>query len=490
MTSLYPFSNPFSILYIEKRLNILCPYKKGSLMNHTNDMTCGNPLKALILFSLPLIAGNLFQHFYNLMDIAIVGNALGDDALSAVGATSALYGLFLSISFGFTNGFSLVIARYFGAKDEKNLKASIAHTMKMSIMAALILTIIAFFATKPLLALLKTPDIGESYRYISVVLFFLIFTVCYNMFSGILRAVGNSVAPLVFLVIGTLSNIGLDFLFICVFHMGVFGAGLATVMSQAVSCVISGWFLLKKCKNLLPSKEDFRTNASMSKELFTNGLSMALMLSIVSIGSISLQYAVNSLGPVTVTAHTTARKIDETMMLVFFPLSTAAATFCSQNLGAGKPDRIKKGIATAFFIGGAVSVIMTAVTFLYGETLVRLISGSKNSEVIRLGSLYLKYNIPFYFFLIVLVILRSTLQGLGSKILPVIASITELIGKVVFALLLVPQIGYRGVIFSEPVIWIIGAVIVGSGFLVLLTRISHTSYRSCRAISTDPQHAR
>ena len=444
-------------------------------MKHTKDMTVGSPLRALIFFSLPIILGNLFQQFYNLMDISIVGNHLGEDALAAVGATSALYGLFLSLAHGSANGFSLVIARYFGAKDEKNLRVSIAQTLKLSLMVSGILTVLAFVAVRPLLVLLRTPDVELSYRYISVVLSCVLFTVTYNTLSGILRAVGNSMAPLVFLIIGAFLNIGMDYLFICNFGLGVFGAGLATVLSQALSCVFSGIYLMKKCRDIMPKKEDFKSNPAMVKDLMGNGLSMAMMFSIVSIGSITLQYAVNSLGPVTVAAHTTARKIDETMMVVFSPLSTAAATYCSQNLGAGQIDRIKKGIVTAFAVGFSISLVMIAVALTYGEKLVWLISGSDNAEIIALGSRYLRLNVPFFFFLVTLVVLRSTLQSIGYKVLPLVASGVEMIGKVLIALVLVPRTGYMGITLSEPMIWITCSVIVGLNFIYAMVRLNSKS---------------
>ena len=431
-------------------------------------MTVGSPLKALILFSLPIILGNLFQQFYNLMDIAIVGNHLGDTSLAAVGATSALYGLFLSLAHGFANGFSLVIAKYFGARDMKGLRASVAHTFVLSFFIAIILTFVAVFAIKPLLILLKTPDPELSYRYISVVLFAVSVTVFYNSLAGIMRAVGNSLAPLVFLIIGAFCNIGMDYYFICVLDLGVFGAGLATVLSQVISCILSAIYLWKKCRDLLPGKEDFAFNGKLFRTLLINGSSMAMMFSIVSIGSITLQYAVNDLGETTVAAHTTARKIDETMMVMFAPLSTAAATFASQNLGAKKEDRIRKGIFSAFALAFGVSVIAIMITFLFGRELVTTISGSTNPEVINLGTKYLQMNIPFFFFLVTLVVLRSTLQGIGRKIAPLAGSVVEMLGKVAIALFLVPRIGYLGIIVSEPIIWITCSIIVGFDFAIFL----------------------
>ena len=444
-------------------------------MKHTKDMSTGSPLAALILFSLPIILGNLFQQFYNLMDIAIVGNKLGDDALAAVGATAALYGLFLSLAFGAANGFSLVIARYFGSKDMGGLRKAFAHSLKLAVLVAVILTTIAIFFTRPLLILLKTPDVDLSYRYISVVLLGITVTVFYNVFSATLRAVGNSVAPLIFLVIGAFVNVGLDFAFIVIFDMGVFGAGLATVISQVVSCALTLIYMLKVCRDLLPSREDFKFDKALTKDLTVNALSMACMFSIVAIGSITLQFAVNNLGPLTVAAHTTARKIDETMMVVFAPLSMASATFASQNLGAGKTERIKRGIFTAFALGFAISLITIFITFTFGEFLVKRISGSSNHEVISQGFRYLKWNLPFYFFLVALVILRSTLQSIGVKVTPLIASFVEMIGKASIAFFLVPKTGYFGIIISEPIIWFVCSAIVGTSFIYELSKMKKSA---------------
>lgn len=444
-------------------------------MKHTKDMTHGSPLLALILFSLPIILGNLFQQFYNLMDIAIVGNQLGDDSLAAVGATAALYGLFLSLAFGAANGFSIVISRYFGSKDMNGLRKAFAHSLKLAVIVAGILTLAAIFFTRPLLVLLRTPDVELSYRYISVVLLAITVSVFYNVLSATLRAVGNSVAPLIFLVIGAFVNVGLDFAFIVVFNMGVFGAGLATVISQVFSCTLTLIYMLVFCKDLLPKKEDFITDKALTKDLAVNAASMACMFSIVSIGSITLQFAVNNLGPITVAAHTTARKIDETMMVVFAPLSMASATFASQNLGAGKTNRIKRGIFTAFALGCAISLLTILVTFLYGEEMVRRISGSSNPEVISQGVRYLKWNLPFYFFLVGLVILRSTLQSIGVKITPLIASFVEMIGKASIAFFLVPKTGYFGIIISEPIIWFTCSAIVGVSFIYELSKMKKSA---------------
>lgn len=435
-------------------------------MKAANDLTVGKPIRVIILFTIPIIAGNLFQQMYNVADTVIVGHILGEEALAALGATSALYGLFTSIAVGMTNGFSIVIARYFGSRDRKRMSKAVAHTIMLSVMTALLLTLIAVLFVKPLLVFLRTPAqiLEDSYTYIRVVLLFFLVTVFYNMFAGILRGIGNSLMPLVFLIISTVCNVILDIVLVKYAGMGIAGASTATVIAQIFSVVLCGIYIWKKCPGLHVKKEDFRWDNSIGADLFTTGLSMAMMFSVVSVGSIALQSAINSLGAVTIAAHTTARKIGEMLMLGFSPLSMAASTFSSQNLGAGRKERIWQGIKAAFLVGFSLALAGNILVFAAAGPLVKAVSGSQNSVLIQTAVYYLHINLPFYFALAVLVILRSALQGLDRKAVPLVASTIELVGKFVVAGILVPRIGYLGICISEPVIWIAGGIVVAIDF--------------------------
>lgn len=432
------------------------------------DLTVGNPLKVIILFTIPLILGNLFQQLYNVVDTVIVGHILGEEALAAVGATSALYGFFTSAMFGFNNGFSVVIARCFGAKDEKQLKKAVAHTIMLAVMVVTVLTVIGMVFVKPLLRFLQTPAeiIEMSFAYIGIILTFSVVTMFYNMLSAMLRGIGNSLIPVVFLVISASCNVVLDIVLIRFCHMGVVGASTATVISQMVSVIGCFVYIVYRCPILHVKKEDFKWDKSVAEDLFSNGLSMAMMFSIVSLGSIALQSAINTLGAVTIAAHTAARKMVEMFMMFISPFTTAAATFCGQNLGANKKDRIWKGIKSAFIVIFSIVIIENIVVLFFARPMIENLTGSDNEVLIATAVKYMRINLPFYFPLAVLLVLRSTLQGMNRKLIPLMASATELIGKFVFAGILVPMFGYTGVCFAEPITWVIGGILVGTDFVI------------------------
>lgn len=442
-------------------------------MKKTNDLTIGNPIKGILIFMIPIIFGNIFQHMYNMVDTIIVGHILGEEALAAVGATSALYGFFTSMAFGMTNGYSIVIARFFGGKDETGLKKSLAHTVMLTLLSAAVLTMIGTVFAKPLLGFLQTPTeiIEQSYSYVRIVLSCLLVSMLYNMFAGMMRGIGNSFMPLVFLIISTVCNAILDVVFVGGIGMGVAGAALATIIAQLISVVFSVVYVMKKCPELHVGKKDFKWNRLIAGDLFTNGISMALMFSIVSIGSIALQSAINSLGAITIAAHTAARKIGEMFMMFFTPLSMAGSTYCSQNLGAGKKERIPQGMRACFAVGFTAAALVNVITFVAAEPILIAVTGSHNMDLIQTSLQYLHINLPFYFALTILLTLRSALQGLGHKIIPLCASVIELASKFVVASLLVPQIGYLGVCIVEPLVWVICAVLVFVDYRLLMRKM-------------------
>lgn len=442
-------------------------------MKRTNDLTVGNPIKGVLIFIIPIIFGNIFQHMYNMVDTIIVGHILGEEALAAVGATSALYGFFTSMAFGMTNGYSIVIARFFGGKDEKGLKKALAHTIMLTLISAAVLTVIGTVFARPMLSLLQTPAeiIDQSYSYVRVVLSCLVVSMLYNMFAGMLRGIGNSFMPLVFLIISTICNAILDVIFVGGIGMGVAGAAWATIIAQMISVITSVIYVLKKCPELHVKKSDFVWNSTFAGDLFTNGISMALMFSIVSVGSIALQSAINSLGAITIAAHTAARKIGEMFMMFFTPLSMAGSTYCSQNLGAGKKERIPQGMRACFVIGFSAAAFVNVITFIAAEPILIGVTGSHNGELIQTSLQYLHINLPFYFALTILLTVRSALQGMGHKVVPLVASVIELTSKFVVASLLVPRIGYLGVCIVEPLVWVICAILVFADYKLLMRRL-------------------
>ena len=423
------------------------------------DMTKGSPAKLIFLFGLPILLSNVFQQFYNIADTAIVGHMLGDYALSAVGAVSSVYGLLLSISFGLTNGFSILVSRYYGSREEEKMRKAIASTIMLSALAAVLITLVGVAGMRWFLQFLHIPDeiMEDGYRYITIIVAFFAVNFLYNAMASILRAVGNSVVPLVILIISTLFNILLDIMFISVWNMGIAGAAYATVLAQFVASVICFIYILKRCPVLHLKKEDFAFDSTILYEVFASGIAMAMMFGVVNIGTVILQSGINGLGVDTIAAHVAARKISEVYMMPASALGSTMATFASQNYGAGRLERVKLGVNTAIGIGFIWSTMVIIITYLFASPLMQMLTGSDNAQLIATGAAYLKINLPFYYVLIILCVLRSTLQAIGDKVLPVVSSTLELLGKMATTAIFIAPFGYMAVCFSEPVTWIVCA---------------------------------
>lgn len=421
------------------------------------DMTKGKPLTLIITFALPLFFSNLFQQFYNIADTAIVGHILGDHALSAVGSVSSIYGLATSLCFGMTNGFSILISKYFGAGDKGRLKQAIAGTMLLSIAAAVFFTLLGIALLHPLLRILHTPtEIYEDARtYIFIIIAGLVAMVFYNMLASILRAMGNSTTPLLFLILSSVLNIVLDLFFILVLRLGIAGAAYATVLAQMVSGVLCLLYSWKKQLLVSLSIRDFKLPISMVKELLGSGFAMSMMFAVVNLGTVILQSGINGLGTTTIAAHVAARKISEIYMMPCATLSATMATFSSQNYGAGSFDRIWEGVKKSHLLGFIWSTIAILITYLFASEIIHLLTGSSNQDVIATGVRYLKINLPFYYFLIVLGLMRNTLQGIGNRVLPLVASTMELLGKWITVQFFIAPFGYTAVCLCEPVTWIV-----------------------------------
>lgn len=437
------------------------------------NMTEGSILKNLICFAIPILIGNLFQQLYNIADTAVIGNILGDQALAAVGAAAPVYNLLIGFANGLTNGFAVIIARYFGAADKHKMNRSIALTYVLSAVTAVVLTIGSLVLLDPLMRSLKTPDeiLSDTESYMKIIILFSAVTIAYNMFAGMMRAIGNSKTPLYFLVISTLVNIGLDILFIKEFHMSVAGAAYATVIAEGVSVVLCFLYALKKCKFLIFKKSKLVWEKIMVADIASTGLSMGLMYAIVSVGSVILQGAVNSFGTSTITAHTAARKIDDIFMLPLGTISMAASTFASQNYGAGKVDRVKKGIRYGIIIAFLWSMISVVICIPLCRSFIHALTGTTDKEVVAFAFKYIAWNIPFFPVLGILLVLRSSLQGVGRKLIPVSGSVIELFLKILAVTIFAPKLGYFGICISEPIIWIVCAAIVIVDYAVFVRRL-------------------
>ena len=423
----------------------------------TVDLLNGPIFKSLLLFAIPVLISSIFQQFYNLADTMIVAHYLGDAALASVGATTAIYDMMVGFAIGIGSGLSVVTGRSFGSGDRDLLKRSVAHAIYIGVGISLLVTTIAQVFLPDLLRALNTPaDILDgAYSYISAITLFTVVMFSYNLLSGLLRAIGNSLMPLIFLIVSSFINIGLDVLFITRFSMGVAGAAYATVISQGISALLCVFYLLKRARLLVPERRHFRFDRKLFGEMLGQGMAMGLMQSIVAAGTVVLQYGINSLGTLVIAGHTTARKIYMFFLMPFSSMSQAISAFASQNRGAGQRDRIRKAMRCIYLYDASMAAFMAVFMQLFAKALVKFVSGSSDPTIIGNATFYLKVVGPSYFLLAVLIQTRTALQGIGSKILPTLSSITELVVKFLFVVALIPYFGYNAVIFCEPVIWAI-----------------------------------
>ena len=426
-----------------------------NLFNTKTDLLNGSILKSLLVFAIPMFFSNIFQQLYNTADAVIVGHILGETSLAAVGASAVIFELLIGFAMGVSGGFGIVAARNHGAGNQDLLKRTVAGAVVSGGLLTAFISVFASVFMMPILRLLKTPDniINEAYSYISILIAFAVVLFAYNLCAGLLRAVGNSVMPLLFLIVSSVLNIALDILFITQFGMGVSGAAAATVVAQGISAILCLFYIFKKCPELIPRREHFRFDAVLYKELLGQGFSMGFMMSIVTLGSVVLQRAINGLGYLVIAGHIAARKLSGLCLMPIPTIAIALSTFVSQNKGADQLDRIRKGVRYGNIISVTWGIFISTILFFTSPLLARLLSGSNEIIVIENGARYLRINSPFYFILGMLLNFRFALQGIGKKIVPLVSSIMELVGKVIFAFLLVPSLGYFGVILCEPVIW-------------------------------------
>lgn len=421
------------------------------------DLTKGKPIRLILLFAVPLFVGQLFQLFYSLADTRIVGQTLGDEALAAVGATTTLSDMLLSFLNGLTNGFAIVIATCFGAKDERQMKKAMGGTILLGSCCAVVLSGLCLLNMSGLLKLLNiSPELFAAARgYIGIVIAGLLAATLYNICAAILRAIGDSFTPLLFLILAAFLNIAMDYGFILCLHTGVEGAAYATVIAQAVSAFLCFLYMRRRYPQLTLKKEDFKPDMILYKKLFGAGLSMGFMTSLVGIGTMALQTSINTFGTDIIVAHTAARKISSIYMLPFSVMGTTLATYCGQNLGAGKYSRIRQGIRDTVLVTfvWCAGVIISAYTV--APWLIRTVTATQKKDIIDTASLYLRVNTPFYYVPTVICLFRNSMQGFGDNRTPVISSSLEMIGKVLIALLLAPAIGYYGIIVAEPIVWFI-----------------------------------
>lgn len=437
------------------------------------DMTTGNPVKLILSFSIPLLIGNIFQQFYNMVDAIIVGRFVGVQALAAVGATGSLAFLVIGFIFGLTSGFCVLIAQRFGAGDYKGMRHMVGMSLYLSIGVTLILTILMLFVSKPLLELMNTPEdiIDEANVYISIIYAGMLATMFYNLLAGILRALGDSKTPLYFLIIASILNVVLDLFFIVTLQMGSAGAAYATIISQAVSAILCIVYIVKKFPILRFEKGELQFKLDSAMKMIGIGLPMALQFSITASGVIILQSAINSFGSTVVGAYTAASKVEQLTTQPLLTFGTTMATYVSQNLGAGKMDRIREGVRKGVVITVITSILGTISVILFGKELISMFITNDQIEALDLAATYLNIASLFYIPLSLIFIFRNTLQALGDGLIPMLAGVAEMVVRTFFAFFVATKIGFLGICIANPSSWFSAAIPLTIAYIIKMNKI-------------------
>lgn len=422
----------------------------------TKDMTSGSPMKLILGFSVPLLFGFLFQQFYNLVDTLIVGRFLGVDALAAVGATGSLNFLIIGFCMGVCNGFAIPLAHKFGAGDYRGMRAFMMNAVYLAVIFAVVMTVLTVVFCRPILELMRTPDniIDSAYAYIVIIFAGIPATYLYNLISGVIRSMGDSRTPVVFLTLASVLNIALDLILIIVFDMGVAGAALATVISQAVSGIGCLVYSLKKFEILRTDEDERRVNTSYMATLCGMGVPMGLQYSITAIGSVILQSAVNTLGSNAVASMTAGSKVSMFFCCPFDALGSTMATYGGQNVGAKKMERIREGLKSCSLLGIVYSVFAFIVLFFAGESLAMFFVENAEAEVISNVHLFLIINSAFYIPLAFVNIVRFLIQGMGYSKFAILAGVFEMVARALVGFVFVPVFGFPAACFASPVAWI------------------------------------
>lgn len=420
------------------------------------NLTKGRPLKQILFFALPIFIGNVFQQLYSMVDNIIVGNTLGDNAFAGVGATTSLAFLIIGFVQGLTAGFAVKTSQYFGNQDEERVKSSVATSIVLSAVLTVILTFASVFTTMPILNLMQTPDeiIEYSYDYIVVVFAGLGATMLYNLVSSILRALGDSKVPLLFLVLASVINVGLDLLFIVVFKMGVAGAGWATVISQLISGVACAIYMFKRYEILRLSRRHFKMSFKFSWAHLKIGLPMAVQYSIIAVGIMVQQAALNAFGTLYVSAYTAASKIDSLITQALVAMGSSVATYVGQNFGAGEIGRINKGVNQAMLVSVGLAIVGGLLVYFGSDLLTSLFVKNPSAEMLDLSKRYLFWQGVFYIGLAVIYVYRNALQGMGYSMLTTAGGVIELAMRILASFLLVKVWSYLGLCLSNPCAWI------------------------------------
>ena len=432
------------------------------------DMMIGNPMKIILLFSIPVLLGNLFQQFYNMVDTMIVGQYLGEDALAAVGSTGCIMFLVLGFANGIAQGFGVMVSHAFGAKDFKRLQHYVALSLMLTAIVSAVLSVITVIGSRQLLLWLNTPEniVGLADSYIRVIFGGILCTMAYNVASGILRGIGDSKTPLYFLIFSSALNIVLDIFLIVVVKMGTAGAAYATVISQGVAAVLCFIVMFRKHDILRTSREDYYWDNQGILRMLSIGIPMALNYSITAIGTMILQSAVNVFGSSTVAAFTAASKVSSIATQTFPTLGIAMATYCGQNLGAGKSKRIYQGMRQAFYLCFVAAAIAALICCCAGPFMLKWFISNPSTETMSAAMQYLYAISGFMIPLGWIFIYRNGLQGLDHGFIPMLSGVVELVSRFAVIAVAAKPCGYLGVCFADPAAWLVTGIMLLIAYLV------------------------
>lgn len=437
-------------------------------------------MKLILGFSVPLLFGFLFQQFYSLVDTVIVGRFLGKDNLAAVGSTGSVNFLIIGFCMGICSGFSIPVSHKFGAGDQSGLRRVVANCIWLTAAFAVVMTVLTTLLCRPILVAMRTPDniLDGAYSYIWVIFLGIPVTFLYNMTSGVIRALGDSRTPVIFLVLSSFLNIGLDLFFIVSLHWDVQGAAWATVISQGVSGLCCLLYMMKKFEILRIRREEWTPNRHLMGMLCGMGIPMGLQYSITAIGSVILQSATNTLGSDAVAAVTAAGRIGGFLACPFDAMGSTMATYGGQNIGAGRLERIGQGLKSCILLGAGYSVIALCISIFAGSFLATLFLEASESVIIGNVRLFLIISTSFYFPLALVNIIRFMIQGVGFPTFAILAGVFEMAARALAGFLLVPNIGFVGSCLGSPIAWVFADIFLIPAYFhvkkVLQRRIGET----------------
>lgn len=439
-------------------------------MAKTIDMTTGSPAKHILRFTVPLLLGNLFQQFYNMVDTVIIGQFLGKSALASVGSTGSIIFMIIGLCLGICAGFGIPISQRFGAKDYSEMRRYVANSAWASMGLAVIITTLVLIYCDDILQAMNTPsDIYDgAYTYLSILFMGIPLTLLYNLCSSVVRAMGDSKTPLYFLIISSLLNIILDLAFVKPFNIA--GPAWATVISQGVSGILCLIYMRKRFAILKIQPGEGKLSMPHVGRLLMQGLPMGLQYSITAIGSVILQTAVNGLGSIYVAAMTAGQKISIFFCCPFDALGNAAATYGGQNIGAGRPDRINKGMKALVTYGFIYAAFAAVILFLFGGALSRIFMDKPDAFIEENAHLFLKFNVSFYAFLALVNIIRFMIQGMGYSILAITAGFFEMMARGIVGFVFVDLYGFPAACMANPSAWIAADIFLITAFLLIVRR--------------------